>query len=111
MNKPSTPVNVSELGRVRKKHPNCCFVNSLIHDLVQGFLAVLGVLPKMSHVCNNLLSALKEPEIVDKLLSKEVEKGSMMGPFDDPLFPIFCINPNGIVTRKYSRNCLIICEG
>ncbi len=63
--KPSTPVNVAELGKALKKHPNCCFVNYLLTGLVQGFMAGLLWLPKVSHTCSNLQSALKEPEIVD----------------------------------------------
>ena len=84
VNKLAIPVNVSELGKALKKHPNRCFVNYLITSLVQGFLAGLSFLPKVSHVCNNLQLALKEPETVDKLLDKEVEKGYMMGPYDSP---------------------------
>ncbi len=43
-------------------------------------------MPDYSLVCKNLLSALKEPEVVDSLLEKEVKKGFMIGPFDDPPF-------------------------
>lgn len=87
MNKPATLVNVPELGKALKKHPNRCFVNYLITGLINGFLAGLSFLPKTSHICNNRQSALKEPEIVDKLLAKEVEKGYMIGPYDSPPSP------------------------
>ncbi|XP_047187859.1 uncharacterized protein LOC124850010 [Scophthalmus maximus] len=56
----------------------------------------------ISHVCNNLQSALKEPQVVDKLLAKEVEKGYMIGPYDSPPFSKFRLNPISIATRKYS---------
>ncbi len=84
---PSTPVNISKLGRALRNHPNRCFVNYLITGLVQGFFAGLSWMPDYSLVCKNLLSALKEPEVVDSLLEKEVKKGFMIGPFDDPPFP------------------------
>ncbi len=59
-------------------------------------------MPDYSLVCKNLLSALKEPEVVDSLLEKEVKKGFTIGPFDDTPFPDYRINPIGIATRKYS---------
>ncbi len=74
--KPSTLVNISELGKALEKHPNHCFANYLITGLVQGFLAGLIWLPKVSFVCNNSQSSLKEPEVVDELLTKEVKKVS-----------------------------------
>ena len=102
MNKLCTPVNISRLSNSLKKHPNLCFVNYLITGLIPGFVAVLCFLQKVTYVCNNLQSALKEPEMLDKLLTKEVERGFMIRPYDDPPFSTFCISPLGIATRKYS---------
>lgn len=65
--KPSTPINVPELGKALRKHLNSCFVNHLITGLVQGFLAGLTSFPKVSFTCNNLKSAKKENKIVDEL--------------------------------------------
>ncbi len=78
INKPSPPASVSELGRALKKYPNCCFVNYLITGLIQGFLAGLSFLSTVSRICNDLLSSLKE--VVNKLLTWEVEKGHMTLP-------------------------------
>ena len=108
--KPSTPINVPELGKALKKHPNRCFVNYLITGLVQGFLAGLIWLPKMSFFCKNLQSALKEPKVVDTLLEKEVTKGFMIGPFDKSPFSTTRINPIGIATRKYSGKKRLIMD-
>ncbi len=107
---PSTPVNISKLGQALRNHPNRCFVNYLITGLVQGFFAGLSWMPDYSLVCKNLLSALKEPEVVDSLLEKEVKKGFMIGPFDDPPFPDYRINPIGIATRKYSGKKRLIID-
>lgn len=107
MNNPSTPVNISELRKALEKHQNRCFVNYLFTVLIQGFLAGLSFLPKVSHVCNNIQSALKEPETADKLLATEVEKGYMIGPYDSPPFSTFRINPIGIAMRKYSEKIMI----
>ena len=46
--------------------------NYLLTGLVQGFLAGLLHLPAVSFTCKNLLSAKKEPEMVDALLEKEI---------------------------------------
>ncbi len=67
-------------------------------------------MPDYSLVCKNLLSALKEPEVVDSLFEKEVKKGFMIGPFDDPPFPDYRINPIGIATRKYSGKKRLIID-
>lgn len=83
-----------------KDHPNrFCFVNYIITGFVQDFLACLSFLPKESHLCNNLKSALTEPETVDKLLANEVEKGYMVGPHDNSSLFIFHINPARIATQ------------
>ena len=44
-------------------------------------------LPSTSFICNNLQSAIREPEVVDRLLSREIDEGYMIGPFDDVHFP------------------------
>lgn len=108
--KPSTPINVPKLGQALKNHPNRCFVNYLLTGLIQGFFAGLLWLPYHSFSCNNLLSAVKEPEIVDSLLQKEVKKGFMIGPFDKSPFSTCRINPIGIATRKYSGKKRLIID-
>ncbi len=101
---------MAELGKALQKHPNRSFVNYLLTGLVQGFMAGLIWLPKMSHICHNLQSAIKEPEIVDSLLEKEVKKGFMIGPLDESPFPVTRINPIGIATRKYSGKKRLIID-
>lgn len=101
---------MAELGKALKKHPNRCFVNYLLTGLVQGFMAGLLWLPKLSFSCNNLQSALKEPEVVDTLLEKEVRKGFMIGPLDKSPFPVSRINPIGVATRKYSGKKRLIID-
>ena len=95
-------MNVPELRKALAKHPDLCFVFYLLSGLIHGFFAGLCSLPSKIHVCRNLQSAFKEPEVVDKLLAREVEKGYMIGPFDDAPFNLYRINPIGVATRKYS---------
>ncbi len=111
MNKhPSTPVNMKELSMDLHSHPNRCWVNFLITGLIQGFLAGLSSIPSSIYVCKNLMSALKEPEIVDKLIQKELDNGYIIGPFNKSPFPIFRINPIGVATRKYSGKKRLIID-
>ena len=107
---PSTPVNVPALSKALSNHPNRCFVNYLITGLVQGFLAGLCWLPKATPVSKNLRSALKEPEMVDELLAKEVKKGYMIGPLSKSPFSIFRVSPIGVATRKYSNKKRLIID-
>ncbi|XP_078143999.1 uncharacterized protein LOC144542156 [Centroberyx gerrardi] len=70
----------------------------------------IEVLPDTSHVSHNLQSALAEPHTVDTLLAKEVKEGFMIGPFDNPPFPVFRISPIGVATRKYSGKKRLIID-
>ena len=51
----------------------------------------------------NLLSARKNPEIVDAKLSKELAADHLAGPFDAPPFANFCVSPLGVVPKKTSK--------
>ena len=61
-------MKVLELSTALIKHPNRSFVAYLIYGLINGFMAGLSYLPSVSYVCQNLRSALAEPEVVDRLL-------------------------------------------
>ncbi|XP_062592347.1 uncharacterized protein LOC134253776 [Saccostrea cucullata] len=56
-----------------------------------------------SKECRNLLSATSHPQIVNDLLSKEVEKGYLQGPFVEPPFPHYRVSPIGVSFKKYSN--------
>lgn len=72
----NTPVNTKELGKALTKHPNRCLVSYLILGFMHGFLAGLSYLPTFSFTCQNLQSAVKDPQAADELLGKEIEKVS-----------------------------------
>lgn len=78
-----------ELSKALKKHPNRCFVFYLLMGLINGFLVDLSHLPDFSFSYPNLQSARKEPQVVDELLAKEVNKGYMIGPFNKPPFNFY----------------------
>lgn len=70
----------------------------------------ISPLPDKSYECNNLQSAIKEPDVVDQLLQDELEKGYLLGPYLQPPFPIYRINPIGIATGKYSGKKRLIVD-
>ena len=110
MNKATTPVKVPELKKALAKHPDRCFVFYLLSGLIHGFFAGLCTLPAKTFVCRNLQSALKEPDVVDTLLAREIEKGYMIGPFDKAPYSNYRINPIGVATRKYSGKKRLIVD-
>ena len=106
----STPINVKELRKSLRRHPNRCFISFLLFGLLHGFVAGLSYLPLVSFSCPNLLSALNDPISVDNLLAKEVEKGYIVGPYNSPPFSKFRISPLGLATRKYSGKKRLIID-
>lgn len=83
-NKHKEPINSTDhcsSCKALSNHPNRCYFNLLITNRVQGFLTGVWRLLKVTHICKNLQSALKEPVIVDRQLTKKVSKDYMVGPF------------------------------
>ena len=75
-----------------------------------GFLTGVNDVPKDCFECKNLLSTLKYPEDVSRLISVELEKGYIIGPYDNPPFKTFRISPIGIVEGKYSKKKRLILD-
>ncbi|KAG1927366.1 proline-rich protein 36-like [Pimephales promelas] len=106
----STPVNISRLSIELAHHPDFEFTEYLLSGLLHGFKP--GVVCPLSQniICDNLQSALAEPDVVDNLIKKEVESGFMIGPFDEPPFKNFRISPIGVATRKFSGKKRLIVD-
>lgn len=60
--------------------------------------------------CKNLLSARKQPEVVDKLVKSELEKGFLTGPFEEPPFTNYRVSPIGVATGRYSKKPRLIVD-
>ena len=60
--------------------------------------------------CKNLLSACKQPYIVDQLLAKECAKGFMLGPFPSPPYQEYRVSPISIAEGKYSKKKRLIID-
>lgn len=60
--------------------------------------------------CRNLRSALQNMDTFDELLSKEVEKGFLAGPYEAPPFESYRVSPLGIAEHKYSKKKRLIVD-
>lgn len=98
----STPVNISRMHAELAHHPDPEFTKYLLTGLENGVKPGAECPLSQNTICNNLQSALTEPEVVDNLIKKEVESGFMIGPFDTPPFNTFRISLIGVATRKFS---------
>ena len=104
----STPININRLEQELSTHPNRCFIQELITGLREGFHTGMQQLPTKSYTCKNMLSAIRNPEVVTDLLSHKLKQGYVIGAFDEPPFEIYRINPLGIAERKYSIKKILI---
>ena len=97
----STPLDVDKLVLELVNHPNSSFVNNLISALRYGTrIGYLG--PHQPRVSRNLISASQHPEVVSGNIHKEVQLGSIAGPFSSPPLPDLQCHPIGVVPKKHS---------
>ena len=97
----STPINVEELNRELCSHPDRNFVYSLISALHHGtHIGYTG--PQSPRVSRNLISASQHPEVVSANLEKEIQLGSVAGPFSFPPLHNLQCHPVGVVPKKHS---------
>jgi hypothetical protein len=106
----TTPINIPNLERELRSHPDRDFVSVLITGLTEGFDTGIQPLPTTSYTCKNAMTAQQNPAVVTKLLQDEVDKGYVIGPFDSPPFPIYRISPIGIAEHKYSKKQRLILD-
>lgn len=106
----SAPININNLQKELAHHPDRGFVDSLIQGLRHGFDTGLQTLPLDSLICRNLRSATSQPKIVTELINAELSKGYIIGPFSNPPFDIYRINPIGMVQKKYSKKYRLIVD-
>ncbi|XP_033745599.1 uncharacterized protein LOC117331113 [Pecten maximus] len=106
----TTPININALKSALDGHPDLEFVTFLLEGLSQGFDTGFQSLPCYSYECHNLKSALADPESVADLVTKELDRGYLLGPFDFIPFDKFRINPIGLAEHKYSKKKRLIVD-
>lgn len=77
---------------------------------MNGFDTGLDYLPDTSIECRNLLSARNHQDITSQLVTSELEKGYLLGPFDTVPFTKYRINPIGLAEGKYSKKQRLIVD-
>lgn len=106
----TTPINVDVLHQELHAHPDLDFVTDLINGLREGFHTGMHSVPSATFECTNLLSARTQPHVVQDIIEQEKQKGFLIGPFHSAPYPIYRVNPIGIVEGKYSRKKRLIVD-
>jgi len=105
-----TTVNVKHLEKELNHYPDPTFVSYIINGFRTGFHTGVTNSNIPTYCCQNLLSARRDPETVSKMLSTELQKGYMLGPFENPPFDQYRISPIGIAEHKYSGKKRLIVD-
>lgn len=103
-------MHVEQLSEELKKHPDRQFCEYLVQGFIEGFDTGLTKLPELSYECDNLLSAKQNPEITSELIATELERGYVIGPFDNIPFEHYRISPLGVAESKYSKKQRLIVD-
>ena len=95
----NSPIKVGCLENILKNYPNKEVAYELLQGFKEGFkLNYNG--PRVSVVTKNLRSArCHEKELLEKV-HKEINKGRILGPFDEKPISNLRVNPVGIVPKK-----------
>ena len=103
-------INVKNLRDMLQGCPDADFQEYLLPGAMQGFETGMSCFPTTNFKCKNSLSARQDPNATSELLLKEVEKGYVIGPFDEPPFESFRINPISLATKKYSNKKRLVVD-
>lgn len=80
----------------------------LINGFTHGFRVPSSMVSNLPLTYHNHPSALQNSSAVDLKLSKELEKGRIAGPFNDPPFLDFVVSPLMLVPKRDSADFRII---
>ena len=93
-----SPLQRSEFEHELANYPDKTFVNWLLHSIDNGVsLGYSG--PRTSHISPNLFSARLHPMVIEEL-TKEINKGRILGPFNDKPLPNLRCSGMGVVPKK-----------
>ena len=95
-------INVDVLESKTKNHPDRALVNFVLDGFHYGFKLGLAQDPKPRGPCKNSKTVQQYPEIAQELVDKEVQRGHILGPFDDPPLEKLCYSPIGLVKKACS---------
>ena len=103
-------MNINQFEAELQNHPDKDFVSFIVNGLRQGFDTLIPNLVLPNKEFKNLLSARKEPEVIDELIDQECKKGYLYGPFNEPPFESYRVSPLGLAVGKYSGKKRLIVD-
>ena len=80
-------------------HPDREFADYVVSGFRDGFQLSLERCPDPHPKCANLTAVQTNEVAVQELLGKEVKKGHVLGPFQEPLFPDMVFSPLNIIPK------------
>ena len=90
------------------KHPEQDLVNYLVSRFTDGFRLGLNRCPNPRPPCRNSREAKHNTAIVQELVHKEVARGHMLGPFDEPPLPNMVFSPLNIIPKPSAEGFRLI---
>ena len=98
----SSPVSVSVLADELRDHPDESLRQFLISGFTYGFRISFRPdrVPRLRSASVNMGSALRNPQVVDDYLAREVHLGRVAGPFPTPPLPSLHISRFGVIPKR-----------
>jgi hypothetical protein len=101
----TTPIDILQMERQLRHHPDMELVKYLLHGLTYGFHTGVSKTDLGVYECRYLMTARWKNNFdsINTILASEVEKGYLAGPFPKPPFFNYRVSPIGLVEEKYSH--------
>ena len=97
----TTPLKLDKWKQKLRSHPDQDFTAYVLWGMEHGFRIGIDSTRQMIPAKKNMLSANQNPEVIEKYIQAEVEKGNMIGPFSPDIFPSAHTNRSGVIPKKH----------
>lgn len=97
----STPLNVQIWKQYLRKHPDKDFAKYILQGLQLGFSIGLDTSISFVSANKNISSVDKNPEVIDKYILEEADKGNILGPFSFQGSEGYHINRVGVISTRH----------
>lgn len=96
-----TPLKVDVWEKKLRYHPDRDYVRYILTGIKQGFCIGVEEGVPLKSAGRNMLSAKKNPQIIEEYIQKEAAQGNIMGPFPVQTAPRVHINRFGVIPKKH----------
>ena len=97
----ATPLILEAWKQKLEKHQDREYAGYILKGIEYGFHIGIEDTRVFTSAKQNMLSAKQNPQVVEEYITKEVEKGSILGPFPSEIAPKVHINRVGAIPKKY----------